>query len=107
MNKTYDLIILGAGPAGITSSVYAANKQLDFLVLTENIGGQAALSGDVENYTGYQFISGPELALKFEKHMESFHIPVEMPQTATDITRQGQLIKTVTEKAEYLSRTLF
>ena len=106
MNKTYDLIILGAGPAGITSSVYASNKQLDFLVLTEDIGGQAALSGDVENYTGYQFISGPELALKFEKHMESFHIPVEMPQTATDITMQDQLIKTVTDKAEYFSRTL-
>ena len=65
----YDLIIIGAGPAGITASVYAARKQLDFLVISLDVGGQAAWSGDIENYTGYQFISGPELTLKFEEHM--------------------------------------
>jgi NADH-dependent peroxiredoxin subunit F len=58
----YDLIIIGAGPAGITASVYAARKKINFLVVTEDIGGQAAWSGDIENYTGYQFITGPELA---------------------------------------------
>ena len=72
MNKIFDLIIIGAGPAGITASVYAARQRLNFLVITNDIGGQAALSGDVENYTGYQFISGPELAEKFEEHMRKF-----------------------------------
>ena len=47
----YDLIIIGAGPAGITAAVYAARKKMDFLVITGNIGGQAAWSGDIENYT--------------------------------------------------------
>lgn len=51
-----DLIIIGAGPAGITAAVYAARKQLSFSVITKDVGGQAALSGDIENYTGYQFI---------------------------------------------------
>jgi len=43
----YDLVILGAGPAGITASVYAARKKMDFCVVTVDIGGQAALSGDM------------------------------------------------------------
>ena len=59
--KIYDLVIIGAGPAGITAAIYASRKRLDTLVISKDIGGQAALSGDVENYTGYQFISGPEL----------------------------------------------
>jgi len=48
----YDLIIIGAGPAGITATVYAARKKMDFLVISGDIGGQAAWSGDIENYTG-------------------------------------------------------
>jgi len=40
----YDLIIVGAGPAGITAAVYAARKRLNFLVITKDVGGQAALS---------------------------------------------------------------
>ena len=49
-----DLIIVGAGPAGITASVYAARKKMNFLVLTKDIGGQAIWSSDVENYPGYR-----------------------------------------------------
>jgi alkyl hydroperoxide reductase subunit F len=67
--QIYDLIIIGAGPAGITASVYSARKKLNFLVISLDIGGQAAWSGDIENYTGYQFITGPELAQKFQEHM--------------------------------------
>lgn len=106
MNKVFDLIILGAGPAGITASVYAARKKLDFLVITVDIGGQAAWSGDIENYTGYQFITGPDLTLKFQEHMDSFGIEVNMPEGAKEIVKSGQLVKTVTDKAEYLSKSL-
>ena len=59
----YDLIIIGAGPAGITASVYAARKMMSSIVITRDIGGQAAWSGDIENYTGYQFITGPNWQL--------------------------------------------
>ena len=48
----FDLIIVGAGPAGITASVYAARKKMNLLVITKDIGGQAAWSGDIENYIG-------------------------------------------------------
>ena len=65
--EIFDLIIIGAGPAGITAAIYAARKRMNFMVISKDVGGQAASSGDVENYTGYQFISGPELAFKFEE----------------------------------------
>lgn len=102
----HDLIIIGAGPAGITASVYAARKRLSLLVIARDIGGQAALSGDIENYTGYQFITGPELTQKFQEHMNSFDIKVNMPEEAKEIKREGDLISTVTDKGKYLSKTL-
>ena len=47
-----DLIIIGAGPAGITAAIYAARKKIEFLIISRDVGGQAAWSGDIENYTG-------------------------------------------------------
>ncbi len=104
--KVYDLIILGAGPAGITASIYAARKRLDFLTISLDIGGQAAWSGDIENYTGYQFISGPELTLKFEEHLKNFDIQLNLPERAEKISKENNLIKTITDKQTYLSKTL-
>jgi alkyl hydroperoxide reductase subunit F len=104
--KPYDLIIVGGGPAGITAAVYASRKKLDFLVITLDIGGQASWSGDIENYTGYQFITGPELALKFQEHMNSFGIAVRMPEAAKEIKKSGSLIEIVTDKERYLAKSL-
>lgn len=105
--KVYDLLILGAGPAGITAAVYSARKKMDTLVISEDIGGQTAWSGDIENYTGYQFITGPELTSKFQEHMEAFGIKINNPEKAEEIKNQDDgLIKTKTNKGEYLSKTL-
>ncbi|MFA6281009.1 MAG: FAD-dependent oxidoreductase [Candidatus Omnitrophota bacterium] len=104
--KIYDLIIIGAGPAGITAAVYAARKKIDFMVLSNDIGGQTAWSGDIENYTGYQFITGPELTLKFEEHMKSFSAPLNTPEAASEIKKEGKFIKIITNKNEYISKTL-
>ncbi|MCX5713387.1 MAG: FAD-dependent oxidoreductase [Candidatus Omnitrophica bacterium] len=101
-----DLIIIGAGPAGITASVYAARKRLDLLVISQDIGGQAAWSGDIENYTGYQFITGPELARKFEEHMRKFEIALKESETVLDVSKQDNVIKVKTSKEEYEAKAL-
>jgi len=75
----YDLIIVGAGPAGMTAGVYAARKQISTLILTENVGGQALWSSGVENYLGYIYITGAELVQKFEEHLKTFDIEPNSP----------------------------
>ena len=102
----HDLIIIGAGPAGITAAVYAARKRLSTLVISEDIGGQAAWSGDIENYTGYQFITGPELASKFEEHLKSFDIILKESETVTDVRRAGDKILVKTNKNVYEAKTV-
>ena len=84
-----DLIIIGAGPAGITAAVYAARKKLDFSVVTMDVGGQAALSGDIENYTGYQFVTGPELAMKFREHLERFDFDLKEGMGVVKVEKDG------------------
>lgn len=102
-----DLIIIGAGPAGITASVYAARKKMNLLVVTKDIGGQAAWSADIENYTGYQFITGPELANKFEEHMRKFDFELKELEEAVDIIKQdSRAIIVKTNKASYETQAL-
>ena len=102
----YDLIIIGAGPAGITASVYAARKRLDFLVISLDIGGQAAWSGDIENYTGYQFITGPELTLKFEEHMRRYDTALKENEEVLEVKKSGEIILVKTDKTDYQSRSV-
>lgn len=102
----YDLIIIGAGPAGITASVYAARKKLDFLVISLDIGGQTAWSGDIENYTGYQFITGPELTQRFEEHMRKYGIALKENEQALELEKSGEVCVVKTNKANYQSRTV-
>lgn len=73
----YDLIILGAGPAGMTAVVYSARKQLDVLVISDDIGGQATWSASIENYLGFILIPGVDLVEKFEEHIRIFNVPQE------------------------------
>lgn len=68
----FDTIIIGGGPAGLSAAIYAVRKSLKVLLVTKNIGGQAALSGDIENYLGFSLISGAELAAKFREDIEKF-----------------------------------
>ena len=70
--EIYDTIIIGGGPAGITAAIYAVRKNLKVLMLTKNIGGQAALSGDIENYPGFTMITGADLAKKFREEVMTF-----------------------------------
>ena len=101
-----DLIIIGAGPAGITAAVYAARKNMSVLVITKDIGGQAAISGDVENYTGYQFITGPELSIKFEEHMRKYNVQVKENEEVVKFAKKGSTFIVTSNKADYEAKTI-
>jgi len=100
-----DLIIIGAGPAGITASIYAARKRLNFLVISEDIGGQTGWSGDIENYTGYQFITGPDLVNKFEEHMRRYDVLFKENERVLEVRKTGETVSVKTVKGEYTAKT--
>lgn len=70
----YDQIIIGGGPAGLTAAVYSARKGLDTLLVTEDIGGQVLWTMEIENYMGFQIISGLDLIQKFEEQSQQFPV---------------------------------
>ncbi|MBW2981568.1 FAD-dependent oxidoreductase [Candidatus Woesearchaeota archaeon] len=73
----YDTIIIGAGAAGVTASIYAARAKLKFLVISMDIGGLTLWSSDIENYPGYHNLSGMQLIEKFKEHMKDYKIEIK------------------------------
>ncbi|MHB8791750.1 MAG: NAD(P)/FAD-dependent oxidoreductase [Thermoleophilia bacterium] len=65
--ELFDVLIIGGGPAGLTAAVYAARKTLRVVIITQELGGQPMLTSGVENYMGFQYITGAELMAKFEE----------------------------------------
>jgi len=75
---TYDLVIIGGGPAGLTSGIYAQRAGLKTLLLEKEIpGGQVNEAPSIENYPGFIEISGMELANKIKEHAASLDLPIE------------------------------
>ena len=68
----YDLIIIGAGPAGVAAGVYASRKQLKTLFITKDWGGQSIVSPDIQNWIGTPSISGDQLAKSLEEHLRTY-----------------------------------
>jgi thioredoxin reductase (NADPH) len=67
-DKIYDLIVIGAGPAGYSCAIYAKRFNLDVLVIGKTLGGVAGEAYEVENYPGFRKIKGKELMNQFENH---------------------------------------
>ncbi len=69
---TYDLIIIGGGPAGASAAVYSARKQLKTAIITPEFGGQSVVSETIYNWIGTPEIGGPELAKALEQHTRAY-----------------------------------
>ena len=83
-----DVIIIGGGPAGMTASIYAARKVLSQILISPDVGGQAAWASEIENYLGYSVISGFELAEKFEEHVKKFGVE-RLDDRVTTLRKRG------------------
>ena len=79
----YDVLIIGAGPAGLTAGVYCARKMLKTVIVSENIGGQAIESWAIENYMGYRMVTGDDLMRKFEEQARENNIRLELDRVLT------------------------
>lgn len=106
-NKIEKVLILGAGPAGLSAALYAARAELSPLVLTgTEMGGQASLTHTIENYPGFpEGIGGAELGELFRQQAERFGARFEYDlATAVDLSQRPFKVRTYSN--EYLAETL-
>jgi NADH-dependent peroxiredoxin subunit F len=87
--KVYDVIIIGGGPASFGAAIYTVRKKLKTLVLAKDIGGQAIWSSNVENYPGFDTISGYELIKKFEDHAKKLEVEIKTGEEVASIEKKN------------------
>ena len=106
--ELYDLLIIGGGPAGMTAAVYSARKQIKTLLISETLGGQLLLTSDIQNYMGYQYITGSELTDKFRSQMEQFPIvDIIHGDTVSNLARRDdRFAATMASGKEYVCKTV-
>lgn len=86
--KLYDLIIIGASAAGSAAAVYAARRNLDFIIVAKDTGGEVALSGDIGNWPGTIETNGVALSQDFTKHVKSYGTQIEEGFVVTQIKQE-------------------
>lgn len=97
----YDIVIVGAGPAGLTAAIYARRADKSVLVLEkETFGGQITFSPKVENYPGFIQMSGNEFAEKLIEQALNLGAEIEL-ETVTEIKDNGKTKTVVTEDNQY------
>ncbi|MBI5206799.1 MAG: thioredoxin-disulfide reductase [Candidatus Firestonebacteria bacterium] len=103
----YDLIIIGGGPAGLTSGLYAARARLDTLLLEKtSLGGAIITTDKIENYPGFpEGIGGYELMQKIESQARLFGLSTES-EIIKEIERENNIFKIIGESKTYLAKTL-
>lgn len=101
----YDIIIIGAGPAGLTAAIYGRRAEKSVLVIEKGgFGGQVTFSPKIENYPGFGELSGAELADKMVEHAISLGAEFEL-ETVTEI-RNGEIKEVVTENGTFQAKTV-
>ncbi len=108
MSTIYDVIILGAGPAGLAAGLYAGRSRLNTLIIEKGQdGGQIAITDEIENYPGQMIEgeSGPSLIARMTAQAEKFGAQ-RARDTIKSVELDGEIKKLVGVKDEYLTKTL-
>lgn len=106
MSDILDLVIVGAGPAGMTAAIYASRAQLNFVIIEKSFaGGQITNTYEIENYPGIITSSGFELATQMREHVEHFGTEI-IAEDVVDIDVSDEIKEVVTVANRYRSKTV-
>ena len=102
----YDTLIIGSGPAGMTAALYAARSNLKVGIIEQGApGGQMNNTSEIENYPGYEHISGPELSMKMYEPLEKFNVE-HIYGIVQSIENDGLIKRVVTEDETFEAKTV-
>jgi len=104
-NKIYDLIIIGAGPAGLTSALYAKRYGLDVMIISSNVGGAMGEAHKIWNFPSYLEISGMELTKKMYEQVKSLNLEIKN-ELVTSIEKKKEIFEIKTIKNTYQSKKI-
>ncbi len=107
MERVYDMIVIGGGPAGYTAALYAARAGLDTVVIERlSAGGQLALTGDVDNYPGFEEgVDGFTLGMKMQQGAERFGAETVYAEV-TNVSLDGAVKTVFTTDGEFYAKTV-
>ena len=107
MDKVYDVIIIGSGPAGLSAAVYAQRARLETLIIEKNVmsGGQVLTTYEVDNYPGMPGVSGFDLGMKFREHADNLGAEFVVDEVLR-IEEKGSHKLVVCEEGTYETKTV-
>ncbi len=106
LEKIYDVIVLGAGPGGMTAALYASRSNLDTLLLERGLpGGQLNNTAEIENYSGFKKITGPELAVNMFDGAQGFGAEYEYANVQK-VVDKGTYKEVITDDKVYRTRAV-
>lgn len=102
----YDVIIIGAGAAGLSAALYATRRTLKTLVISGDIGGQTATTMDIENYPGVDFSTGPDLMQAFLAQAKKFGTEIKLAWVKSVAKTGDGFMVTIHDGTTYRSRSI-
>jgi len=101
----YDVIIIGAGPAGLTAGIYTSRRGLKSLILSKGLSNQVSETAHIENYPGFEKIEGYRLIQKFEEQVRDFGVEIIFEEVIKITPKKNSFIVKTTQKS-YKGKTL-
>ncbi|HNW96720.1 MAG TPA: FAD-dependent oxidoreductase, partial [Candidatus Paceibacterota bacterium] len=104
-NKIYELIILGAGPAGVAGAIYGHRKNIATFLIGDNFGGQAVVAAKIVNIPGQINISGAQMSQSFENQIKDIGVPYALDRIEK-VEKQGDIFVIKTSQNVFQTKNI-